>query len=117
MTLTEPAIHVLLHATGWSTAVHAAEGGYRSHYCAGPDAVPACEELVAAGLAVRRDVSWVPDATYLVNETGQAIARGIAEKRRPRLTRSQERYRRFLRLDSGLTFREFLTMLPGPDHE
>lgn len=107
MSITPKQAHILLHALGMT------QGGasYRNHFVtgAGSDDHADCMALAAIGLMERRSGSPLTggDGLFLVTKEGRAVA----EQHRPKpkkLTRSQQRYRRFLDADSGLSFREWL---------
>lgn len=110
MNLTPQQLHVLQHALGadqYGRPRGSAEY-YRNHFCGES---PECEALCAAGLMVR--YSGHPELTagdpiYRVTDDGKR-AMIEASPKPPKLTRSQERYRRYLAADGcGLTFREWL---------
>ena len=82
---------------------------YRNHFCAGGDDERICRELVALGLmrvfAPNGDI--LPYYNCAVTEAGKQAVRDHSPKP-PKLTRSQQRYRRFLEADTGYSFREWL---------
>ena len=62
---------------------HALSGGYdvppyRNYFFAGPVDVPAWDDLVFKGLAVRREIECVPEPVYQVTPKGRAILRAKA---------------------------------------
>lgn len=79
---------------------------YRNHYV-GESAT--CRALVADGLMVEGRMSDLTggDPVFYVTEAGKAWIRANSPEP-PRLTRSQQRYRTFLRADPGVSFREFM---------
>ncbi len=98
--LDEQCARVLLHMLGLTRS----ESPYRNHYVAGPGhhSSDALDRLVGAGLveATRRPGFLLDDSiNYRATDAGRAVALAEKERRRPRLTRSQERYRRWI--DSG----------------
>ncbi|AYJ85322.1 hypothetical protein D3Y57_04715 (plasmid) [Sphingomonas paeninsulae] len=83
---------------------------YRNRYCAGPgcDGWDNLVDMVERGLMTRRDDGpWGGDSMFYVTDAGRAY---VAEQSPapPKLTRSQQRYRRYLDADSHHTFREWL---------
>jgi hypothetical protein len=85
---------------------------YRNHFCAGEDDETICRELVALGYMKTFTRSYLPYYNCTVTEAGKAAMLAQSPKP-PKLTRGQERYRRFLRADSGLSFREWLKWYAG----
>lgn len=81
---------------------------YRNHYVG--ESVT-CRALVADGLMVEGRASDLSggEPVFRVTEAGKAW---IVEHspQPPTLTRSQQRYRRFIRADLGITFREFIAL-------
>lgn len=80
----------------------------RNYFCAGVADEPDCRELVRLGLMQEHeDREWLP--YYNCSVTGNGINAMLRESPAPpTLSRSQQRYRRFLDHDSGLNFREWL---------
>ena len=106
-TLSTEQLSILQHALGHDQ--YGRGGGYRNHFCAGGKDEEICRELVALGLMR----VWAPNASPLpyynctVTDAGkQAVAEQSPQP--PKLTRSQERYRRFLAADLGCSFGEFI---------
>lgn len=65
-------------------------------------------DLVKAGLMVDHgDVTFSASRSYAVTEAGHELVCASLPKPKP-LTRGEERYQRYLREDSGQTFREWL---------
>lgn len=100
---------ILCHTLGFDS-----KGGgrcYRNHFVAGPghDDYPVLMKCVEAGLMTRRDGSCLTggDFLFMATDAGRAY---VADNRPPpeKLTRSQKRYRKFLEIDSGLSFGELL---------
>jgi hypothetical protein len=83
----------------------------RNHFCAGGDDEVVCRELVAMGLmrVFRPNASPFPYYNCTVTEAGKQATREQSPKP-PKLTRGQQRYRRFLDADSGLGFSEWLRL-------
>lgn len=103
-------LHILQHSLGLDDYGQGRE--YRNHYCAGPghDSWNLLRELVAEGLMVDRGSRGEltgGDNLFMVTEAGRSHVRDHSPAP-PKLTRSQQRYRRFLDADCGLTFREWL---------
>lgn len=80
---------------------------YRNHFCAGGDDEPTCRELVALGFMETFTRKWLPYYNCLVTEAGKAAMLEHSPAP-PKLTRGQQRYRRFLDADSGVSFGEWL---------
>jgi hypothetical protein len=68
-------MHILRHALG---VRHPRAVPYRNHFVTGPgsDDYEACEELVQAGLMIRRDASELSgnDPVYVVTDAGKELA-------------------------------------------
>ena len=93
-----PGHDILLHALGISER---ADGrAYRNYFVTDTGAdLDACVALVAQGLMREaRTPSFVPQEmrTFLVTEAGEVAARRSWCSSKPRLTRAQKRYRRWL---------------------
>lgn len=84
---------------------------YRNHFCAGGDDEPICRALVAMGYMETFERSWLPYYNCLVTEEGKA-AMLAASPKPPKLTRGQNRYREFLKADTGYSFIEWLKCQP-----
>jgi hypothetical protein len=84
----------------------------RNYFCAGDDDEPDCRELVAMGLmAQHRTTEVFPDFNCSVTDAGKEAVRKESSTP-PKLTRSQERYRKYLRVgDCFENFREYLRYL------
>lgn len=68
---------------------------YRNHYCAGGKDVADCAELVALGYMRSFEREWLPYFNCTV--TPEGIAAMLRESPAPpKLTRSQQRYRKWL---------------------
>ncbi len=82
--------------------------GHRNRFCAGPGDEPNCRELVALGFMVQHETTtWLPYFNCSVTELGRKAVRDTSPAP-PKITRSQERYQRFLDADCGATFGEWL---------
>ena len=79
----------------------------RNHFCAGERDRPDCEALVMWGFAETFERAYLPYYNIRITELGQAAMRQESPAP-PKLTRSQERYQRFLDADSGMKFGEWL---------
>lgn len=80
----------------------------RNYFCAGVADEPDCRALVALGyMQEHRRTDVFP--YFNCSVTGDGINAMLRESPvPPKLTRSQERYRRFLKADLGCSFLEFL---------
>jgi hypothetical protein len=105
MPLTQRQLHVLQHSLGVDQ--YGQGPMYRNHFCAGGDDEATCRELVALGFMRTFERSYLPYYNCTVTAEGKAAM--LAESPKPpKLTRSQERYRRFLRADCDRPFGEWL---------
>ena len=105
-TLTAEQLHILQHSLGADKYGQGEQ--YRNHFCAGGKDEPTCRELVALGYMRQHETTPVyPYYNCSVTEEGKRAMREQSPSP-PKLTRSQQRYRRFLLNDSDLTFREWL---------
>ena len=83
---------------------------YRNHFCAGGDDEAICRELVAMGYMETFERPYLPYYNCTVTAAGRAAM--LAESPKPpKLSRSQHRYRDFLKADLGISFREYLKVL------
>jgi hypothetical protein len=81
---------------------------YRNHFCAGGKDEATCEELVRLGyMEQHATTKWLPYFNCSVTKAGIAAMKE-ASPRPPKLSRSQKRYREFLRADCSMTFREWI---------
>lgn len=111
-------LHILQHALGRNRYGKSPNGrpDYRNHFCAGDGSgdFVLCREAVAQGLMREhppREISG-GDHVFVVTDAGKTY---IAEHSppEPARTRGQERYRRFLDADSGLSFGEWIKSAGG----
>lgn len=103
--MTKKQLHILQHALGVDKYGQGKQ--HRNHFCAGGDDVEVCQQLVAIGYMVTFERDYLPYYNCTVTEAGEAAM--LAESPKPpKLTRSQIRYRAFLRHDSGIGFGEWL---------
>jgi len=105
MTLSTEQIHILRHSLGLDDNGHGNE--YRNYYCTGPDCT-GYNDLINLAVAGLMELGRIDGNNhfYFVTDAGKAEARkGVVHKR---LTRAQERYRRFLDADCGLPFGQWL---------
>jgi hypothetical protein len=104
-------LNILQHALGLDQ--YGQGRAYRNHFVTtkGADDWKTCTDLVSQGLMVRHGPSWLyggeSSYCFLVTPAGEKHVRDHSPKP-PKLTRSQKRYRDYLRQDSGLTFGEWL---------
>lgn len=81
---------------------------YRNHFCAGGADEAICRELIALGYMVQhRTTEVLPYFNCSVTDAGKEAVKRESPKP-PKLTRSQKRYREFLRADNGMKFSEWL---------
>lgn len=104
-------LHVLWHSLGRDDKGRPWPEGsqeYRNYYC---DGIPLRQDVQACvhlGLMIpRHRINEGRDLILCVTDAGRQVAlENMAPL--PKLTRSQKRYRQFLRADSGLTFGEWI---------
>jgi hypothetical protein len=91
---------------------------YRNYFCAGEGTADyaVCRELVQMGYMWQGHRMNESDIIFHVHEQGKSAMRGHSPLP-PTLTRSQQRYRDFLKSDSGLSFYEWLTYKSTPEGE
>jgi len=102
-------LHILQHSLGLDQYGRGRE--YRQHFVTGEGSTdyPVCMDLVARGMMVRRDGNELSggDDIFIVTDAGRAyVASNSPEP--PKLSRSAQRYRRYLDADSSLRFGEWL---------
>lgn len=107
--LTAEQLEILQHALGHDR--YGQGGGYRNHFCAGGKDEEICRGLVEAGLmrVFHPNASPLPYYNCAVTDAGVEAVREQSPPP-PKLTRSQQRYRRFLDADLGCSFGEFIKL-------
>lgn len=82
---------------------------YRDHFCAGGDDEVICRELVDLGYmrVFAPNASPLPYYNCRVTQEGKDAVRRESPPP-PKLTKSQQRYRAFLKADTGRSFGEWL---------
>lgn len=109
--MTPEQLQILQHSLGcdqYGRSKDVGHGEYnRNHFCAGAADEPTCRELVALGYMETFERSYLPYYNCTVTEAGKQAMRDNSPNP-PALTRSQQRYRKFLDHDSGLRFGEWL---------
>lgn len=110
--MTPAQLHILQHSLGVDQYGRGQQ--YRNHFCAGGKDRDTCRELVAAGYMTEHRASDITggNPVFTVTREGR-IAMAEASPKRPKLTRSQRRYRDYLDADSSLTFGEWLKCQRG----
>ena len=104
--LTAPQLQILQHSLGVDE--HGQGRMYRNHFCAGGNDETICRELVEMGyMRQHRTTEMLPYFNCSVTDAGKA-AMLRESPAPPKLSRSQQRYRKFLDQDSDLSFREWL---------
>lgn len=114
-TLTPEELDALQHSLGLNK--YGQGEAYRRHYCTDPEgpSTEMCLSLVKKGFMFECKISFIGDLrAFIVNEDGEAACRSQSPKA-PKLTRSQIRYRRYLRSDSDLPFIEWLKEIAAFD--
>ncbi len=105
---TREQMHILLHSLGLTCK----DESYRNHYATDDDD-PEIAPMVAAGWMFRGRMIPGGLRCFHVSEEGKALALAHRAATRPKLTRGQRRYRRWLGIAdsySSYTFKDFLTM-------
>ena len=115
--MTPRQLEILQHALGADQYGRGKDVGHgefnRRHFCAGAEDEPDCRELVAQGLMQEiRRTELFPYYNCYVTDAG-IEAMQAASPKPPKLTKSQERYRRYLAADLGVSFREWLDIEKG----
>lgn len=106
MTLTKEQLHILQHSLGVDE--YGQGPMYRNQFCAGGDDERICRELIVMGyMQQHQTTDWLPYFNCSVTTEGRAAARRESPKP-PLLTRSQRRYREFLRGSGEMKFGEWL---------
>lgn len=106
-------LHILQHALGRDQYGKNPDGrpDYRNHFCAdeGTADFAICRDAVSQGLMQEYPPNEISGGSHIfvVTETGKAYISSNSPPE-PKLTRGQERYRRFLRADCGVSFGEWL---------
>lgn len=101
-------LHILRHSLGLDDKGRGC--AYRNHFATGPDGddFKLCQELVSLGYMKDRGTQcmWGGMHAFAVTEEGYKAE----EQFRPveKLTRSQRRYRSWLKADCGMSFGEWL---------
>lgn len=104
-TLSTRQLEILQHALGLDK--YGQGEIYRNHFCAGGDDEEVCRSLVALGYMETFSRSYLPYYSCMVTSAGRERMRQESPKP-PTLTRSQKRYREFLKADTGYSFGEWL---------
>jgi len=80
---------------------------HRNYFDPGGEDIKICESLLARGLMTKAKTAFIGNNLYYVTEAGKQFVReNIIQK--PKLSRSKERYRKYLQEDSCLDFGEWL---------
>ena len=104
--MTKRQLEILQHSLGVDQYGQGPQ--YRNHFCAGDDDEAVCRELVALGFMKQHATTeWLPYFNCSVTEDGKS-AMAAESPKPPKLTRSQKRYRQFLKDNRGLSFGEWL---------
>ena len=80
---------------------------YRNHFCAGGRDEDICRSLVDLGLMRTFTRSYLPYYNCEVTDAGKQAMLAQSPKA-PKLSRSQQRYRQWLKADTGRSFIEWL---------
>jgi hypothetical protein len=103
----ERLLEILQHALGVDRYGRGEQ--YRNYFVAGGDIATSCRELVALGFMIEHPASELTggDPCFCVTDAGKK-AMTAESPQPPKLTRSQQRYQRFLDADCGKPFKEWL---------
>ena len=108
--ITEQHLQILQHALGLDQ--YGQGSMCRNHFCAGGKDEQVCRDLVDAGLMVQvQTTSVFPYYNCRVTAKGIDYV-ALNSPAPPKLTRSQERYRKFLNADCDMKFGEWLKAQP-----
>jgi hypothetical protein len=102
-------LHILQHSLGLDEYGEGRQ--YRNHFVTGPgsDDWGHCVSLVGDGLMTQQRGNALTGGDDCFRVTPKGIDYvALNSPARPKLTRSQQRYREFLDADCGLSFREWL---------
>jgi hypothetical protein len=104
--ITKQQLHILRHSLGLDDNGHGRS--YRNYFCTGPecDSYQDCEALKEMGFMM---CGQVMDKNHFYHVTLAGEGEALRDVVRPVLGASQRRYQKFLELDSGMTFKQFLT--------
>lgn len=103
--LTPEQLQILQHALGVDKFGRGPM--YRNHFCAGAGDEPICRELVQLGLMETFERKWLPYYNCTVTEAGKrAMLRNSPKP--PKLSRSEKRYREWLRVGDLISFGDWL---------
>lgn len=102
--MTTQQLHLLQHALGLDE--YGRGRAYRRHYVGDEHE---CRPLVELGHMVEHRATELTGGSplFIVTEAGERATRK-GSPAPPKLSRSEQRYRRFLRADSGMSFGEWL---------
>lgn len=102
-------LHILQHSLGLDDYGQGRQ--YRNHFVTGPGSKDwdACRALVDAGLMVERPGSLLTggDSVFIVTPAGIDFV-ALNSPPKPKLTRSQKRYRDYLNSECSGSFAEFI---------
>jgi hypothetical protein len=106
--MTSRQLEIIQHALGADEYGKRKRSDGRNYFCAGPADEPDCRMLVKLGYLQQHERTEV-FPYFNCSVTGDGINAMLRESPPPpKLTRSQQRYRRFLDADCGVSFREWL---------
>ena len=104
--LTDKQLAILQHSLGVDQ--YGQGEMYRNHFCAGADDEPICRELIELGMMKQHQTTdWLPYFNCSVTEAGKQAVREQSPPP-PKLTRSQQRYRDYLKADLDVSFRRWM---------
>jgi hypothetical protein len=106
--MTPRQLEILQHTLGADRYGRRQRYSDRNYFCAGPADEPDCRELIALGfMKQHKTTEWLPYFNCSATDAGiKAMREGSPAP--PKLTRGQQRYRRFLDADCDRSFGEWL---------
>lgn len=106
--MTPRQLEILQHCWGADEFGRRKRFSQRNHFCAGPADEDNCRELIALGYMREHErTQWLPYLNCSCTDAG-VLAINRESPAPPKLTRSQQRYRRFLEVDCDMSFGEWL---------
>ncbi len=107
--MTKGHLHILQHSIGVDRFGQGSQ--YRNHFVAAGENIALCDELVSHGLMAKgRTCALTGEMpVYYVTEEGKKYVAEHSEKP-PKLSRSQLRYRKYLKSDLDCSFGDFLKL-------
>lgn len=110
--MTPRQLEIMQHCWGADQYGRRQQFSARNHFCAGPMDEDDCRALIDMGyMREHKRTEWLPYLNCSCTDAG-VLAMNRESPAPPKLTRSQQRYLRFLSADLGISFREYLKVRP-----